>query len=142
MQVETKERDQYDSARENAKGWLASIEEMNERHAAAKEQACSGPDETEDTRREIEESVLSVQVRSGWYSPGRLQDAADEASPEEYEILLSTGGPALRIIGRLDAYCEPETAEMQMQDWYVPWTRYHAPESTLLDFARVFWYGD
>ena len=41
---------------------------------------------------------LSVLVRSGWYIPGTAPGYA-----EEFEILLSTGGPACRIIGQLDA---------------------------------------
>src|SRR4051812_2864989 len=51
-------------------------------------------------RQRIEEDPLSVQVRSGWYNSGANED---ERSPEEYEIVLCTGGPACRIIGRLDA---------------------------------------
>ena len=37
-----------------------------------------------------QETALSVDVRSGWGTPGKLE-------PEEFQILLSTGGPALRI---------------------------------------------
>ena len=45
-------------------------------------------------RATILQDPLSVQVRSGWCSPG-----SGPGSPEEYEILLATGGPAARIIG-------------------------------------------
>src|SRR5690606_3875422 len=39
----------------------------------------------------------------------------------EYEILLSTGGPAVRIVGRLNVWGEPETtAVLQYQDWFAP----------------------
>jgi hypothetical protein len=77
-------------------------------------------------------------IRDGWREPGKLA----ENGAEEYEILLSTRGPALRILGKLNEYCEPESAELQMQDWCTVWTRYHAPEATLLEFARQFWLGD
>ena len=50
----------------------------------------------EDAGRRIQEDPLSVLVRSGWHSPGEKMEAA------EYEILLSTGGPATRIVGDLD----------------------------------------
>jgi hypothetical protein len=127
------------SARENAKGWLASIEEMLAEFDAAK----AKDRETNDMRdyervEQIHESVLSVMVRDGWRQPGQT---ANEDEPDEYEILLSTGGPALRIWGKLDRFCAPSSAEMQMQDWGTPWTRYPAPEATLLAFAQCFWFG-
>lgn len=128
-QAATKERDEFEHAKENAKGWMSSIEEMlgklgNDEH-------------TEDVQREIQESVLSVSVRDDWHEPGKPAEGIDE-----YEILLTTGGPALRIWGRLDDYCQPSSAELQMQDWGTPWTRYPAPESKLLEFAQQFWFGD
>ncbi len=130
-------------AQENAKGWLASIEEMTQ-HLENVQNEDSEPENEkgrEDAQQTIHESVLSVQVRGGWHTPGSL--ASEEAcTPEEYEILLSTGGPALRIIGRLNQYCEPESAELQMQDWGTPWTRYAAPEATLLLFAQQFFFGE
>jgi hypothetical protein len=52
----------------------------------------------EDAAREaIQEDPLSFQVRSGWYQPG-----SEDNEPEEFELLLSTGGPATRIIGDID----------------------------------------
>jgi len=123
-------QDKYENARPNAAAWLASIEEML---AAAKTQ-----DNDNEHGREIEESVLSVQVRNGWYSPG---DMNPERGPDEYEILLTTGGPGLRIYGQLNQYAEPDSAELQMQDWGVPWERFPASEETLLEFASHFWFG-
>lgn len=121
--------------------WLASIEEMNEALSRAQQGGDDSQTRRDDAEQVIHESVLSVQVRSGWYSPGSLP--SDEAcSPEEYEILLSTGGPALRIIGRLNQYAMPESAELQHQDWGTPWTRYPAPEATLLLFAQQFYFGE
>ena len=124
--------DQFQHARENAKGWLTSIEEMTNVLAD------SEPDKSRDrATKTIHESVLSVLVRDGWHEPG----CPSEDGAEEYEILLSTGGPALRIWGRLGKYDEPESAELQMQDWGIPWTRYPAPEATLLLFAQQFYFG-
>jgi hypothetical protein len=37
----------------------------------------------------------------------------------QVEILLSTGGPATKIVYDLDS----ENAEFYFQDWYQPWTR-------------------
>lgn len=126
-----------DRGQENARAWLASIEEMVQALATAEEQAIDGPDETDAARSRIEESVLSVQVRDGWKSPG-----AKSEGPEEYEILLSTGGPALRIYGKLSDYNEPETAELQYQDWFTSWTIYQADEGLLLKFAGAFYFAE
>lgn len=80
----------------------------------------------------ISEDPLSVQVRSGW------KDLGEELEPEEYAILLCTGGPAVRIIGELDKG-EPSNARIEYQDWGTSWTEYFpAPEETgaLLTYAR------
>lgn len=76
-------------------------------------------------------------VRGDWHQPGQTS----EELPDEYEILLSTGGPALRILGKIGDHCEPSTAELQVQDWGTPWTRYSASEETLLEFAQCFYFG-
>jgi hypothetical protein len=118
----------------------------------------------------IAESALSVQVRSGWHVPG------DEAEAEEYTILLQApksmssrrgdpcmpaeekalravalkrfGGPAVRIVGKLNQYGEPVTATLEHQDWFAPWTRVDLRTSTVLNaegvmltYARQFYFG-
>jgi hypothetical protein len=91
-------------------------------------------------RQAIEEDALSVEVRTDWHSPG-----ADTDKPTEYRILLCTGGPAVQIVGRLSQYGEPETATLQFQDWFTPWTGYYdtdMEEDVLLDYARCFWFGE
>jgi hypothetical protein len=127
--------DKFASAKENARGWLSSIEDMLETYNDANDDtAAHGL--ADEARETIEQSVLSVMVRDGWRSPGVPAEGADE-----YEILLSTGGPALRIWGQLDQFDEPRSAELQMQDWFLPWTRFPAAEKTLLQFARCFYFG-
>jgi hypothetical protein len=134
MQTQTVERDQFEHAKSNASGWLASIEEMISDLEADNPSRSETRDEIE---QRIHESVLSVMVRDGWRVPG----TASDDGAEEYEILLTTGGPALRIWGKLSQYDDPETAELQMQDWGTPWTRYPAAEATLLKFAQCFYFG-
>jgi len=92
----------------------------------------------DEVRTEIEESPLSVRIRSGWYSPGETPE------PEEAEILLSTGGPALRIMIELDEHKQPHRAWLEVQDWFVPWTEYYEPgaQDLCLWFASFFYYGD
>ena len=92
----------------------------------------------DDARQRIEEDPLSVQVRSDWHEPG------DQDPPQEYMILLCTGGPATRIIGDLDEHGEPESAKLQYQDWFTAWTVYPLTddeEDYLLDYARCFYFG-
>lgn len=87
----------------------------------------------------IQEDALSVEVRTGWHMPGDTE----ASKPEEYTILLSTGGPATRIIGELDQYGEPKTARLEAQDWFTPWTEYReSDESVLLEYARCFYFGE
>lgn len=101
-------------------------------------------EEDEDARCEIEEGILEVAVRDGWHSPGQ----PSQDGPEEFYILLTTGGPALRIYGTLGAHGEPDDCELQMQEWGTPWTKW-APEpydeeycDTLLAYARCFYFGE
>ena len=91
-------------------------------------------------RERIEEEPLSVQVRSGWYMPG-----AEQEKPEEFEILLSTGGPALRIIGDLDDNGEPERPRLQYQDWFTSWIERittSTENKALLSWCFCFYFGD
>ena len=90
-----------------------------------------------------QEMPLTVLVRSGWHAPG-----ISEQTSEEFEILLSTGGPACRIIGELDggsvawqSGCRPV---MQHQDWFKPWTEssYAIDTNALLWFCEQFYYGE
>ncbi len=129
-------------ALQNAKGWLRNIISLVERLETAEEQAIDGPDETDAPRTEIEESPLSVMVRTGWFQPGQKLSA----ELDEYELLLTTGGPALRLTGKLDGYGQPDDwPRLEYQDWSTPWTEYlpaREHREALQKFASVFWYGD
>lgn len=119
-------------AEEQAQAQYESIAEMVKRLNSEDEKIA------EAARAEIEEDALSVQVRSDWHTPGDK-----EAGPTEYEILLCTGGPAVRIIGELGRYNEPETATIQYQDWFTSWTDWRgADEEILLQYVRCFYFGE
>jgi hypothetical protein len=107
-------------------------EELAELKAAAGD--CADRDDAEYI---IQEDALSVEVRSGWASP------ADTLTAEEFCILISTGGPSVRICGELDEFFEPHRAWLEVQDWGTPWSQYFdASQETLLTYARCFYYGD
>ena len=163
-----------DHAISNAKGWLETIIEETTALREAEESdtiecgQCEGTGETQsasnledeecpvcdgtgeidreedaDTIRErIEQGPLSVEVRGGWHSPG----SEVGRKPDEYRILLTTGGPALQLVGDLDEYAEPYgTPRLQWQDWGTPWSDYitNEEQDKALDFyARLFWFGE
>ena len=90
----------------------------------------------------IDETPLSVEVNYGWHAPGGMYPTTGEfPTPEQYRILLCTGGPAVRITGELNGYGEPETARLEYQDWGTPWTVYTDYDYELLEFARMFYFG-
>ena len=95
-------------------------------------------DAQDQLRESVLNSALSVEFRSGWYS-----SPEDETKAEEFKILLSTGGPALRIIGKLDDY-GPIEPKLQHQDWGTPWTDFEITEDqqkALNWFCNCFYFG-
>jgi len=127
-----------ESLKETGRCAYAAIVEM----VAALECDCDRLEELresrEDAEQRIQEDALSVQVRGDWYSPGD-----ETSSPTEFELLLATGGPAVRIRGELDEHCEPARAWLEVQDWGTPWTRYFdASQDTLLAYVRCFYFGE
>jgi len=91
-------------------------------------------EDEDDARQRIDGDPLDVQVRSDWTTPG------EEMTPDEYMILLCTGGPAVRITGDL-YYGEPCSACLSYQDWGTQWTEYAGDNlnlDTLLAYASNF----
>lgn len=129
------ERDGWEPEDNDGQTWAEAnpdgAEELEELEKLAGE--CKDADEA---RQRIEEGALSVDVRSGWAAPG------SDMEPEEFCLLLATGGPAVRIIGELDSNCEPHRARLEVQDWFLPWTEYiPADHDVLLAYANCFYYG-
>jgi hypothetical protein len=106
------------NAEQNGQGHAETILELYRAHKAAME---TGEKVEFDNYKYVAdgileramESALSCDVRSGW---GRV---GDKVEAEQYRILLTTGGPALRIVGDIG-----ETGEMQIQDWGTPWAEF------------------
>ena len=143
------------SAEFNARVWVEEIaaafeaytfcaEEGEGRHLSPEAKAClifheyDGTNHTyvaEAIEASCQESALAVDVRGGWGAPGELE-------PEEFQILLSTGGPALRIIGDLQGN-EPSRARLEFQDWGTPWTQWRRDvDHEALDwFCSLFYFG-
>ena len=134
--------------------WLAAYQSIRCMTDALREAETDKADDGEKlnvARDAIQRDPLSVEVRSGWYEPG-----SEDRYPEEFCILLSTGGPASRIIGTVNEHGEPETARLEVQDWGTPWEDVSRHvfasdlsfvdrlkiEPTLLAYAREFYFGE
>ena len=121
---------------ENARNWFEIIQAHILKINAAVDAEDINVHDTE--MSELVEGPLSVMVRGGWHEVGK------QATDQEYEILLSTGGPALRIVGELNNYNQPQNAELQWQDWGTPWTVYslNSQENRfLVEYANCFYFG-
>jgi hypothetical protein len=136
---ETEER-----ARQQAAAQLASIEDLVKclEHAEECDTADCGadcPHDEDEAREAIRDDVLSVDVRTDWHGVG----AVEAAKPTHYKILLCWGGPAVQIIGTLDAYNQPDSAKLQYQDWFTEWMDYTLTadeQQTLMKYAQQFWF--
>jgi hypothetical protein len=133
-----------------AETWLAAYQSIRCMTDALRD---AGDDDgtREDARQTIIEDPLEVTVRSDWHTPN-----TDHQKPAEFCILLSTGGPASRIIGTLTEHGQPEMARLEVQDWGAPWVGQWgtaevqaalgdgAAEVTevLLAYAREFYFGE
>lgn len=130
----------------NAQSWLETIDAGMTAYGAlsndidAPAQSYDGEtfEDADAIRERLEQAPLAVSVRSGWSTP------YDTLQASEYQILLTTGGPALRIIGDLSEHGEAETARLQYQDWGTPWTDYPLQQSEtrpLIAFASLFYFA-
>ena len=94
----------------------------------------------DEIREQVQEWPLSVDVRcASWWSVGA------EMEPDEFQVLLGTGGPAMRITGDIGQHGEPCNPLMQVQDWFKPWTlcdTTEAHDEALRWFCGHFWFGE
>jgi hypothetical protein len=97
--------------------------------------------EREAAQTTIHEDPLSVEVRSDWHAVG-----AGPTGASEFKIDLCCGGPAVRIVGDLNGYDEPESATVQYQDWFTPWHTLHgltdAENEAVLEYCRQFYFAE
>lgn len=128
--------DNYQGAFDNAKAWFEELRELY------RENGDSIFDD--EIRDKLDAMPLSIEVREPWHSPG------EKTTPSEFNILLTTGGPALRVWGDLSEHGEPENAQLQMQDWGIPWREVWPCEASEMDearaviqwFAQQFYFGE
>lgn len=129
--------DELAPEREHTIAWAEANPEDAE-ELAALEEAANGNDSEDEAREAIQNDALYVQVRSDWHAPG------GDNTPSEFQILLCTGGPAVRIVGELNEHCEPSRAWIEYQDWGTPWTQAFGviDQDTLLTYCQQFYFGE
>ena len=120
-----------------------SIDELDEEELAELKELehIANDCESEDEARErIQDDALEVQVRTDWHYPGET-----DVTPDQFYILLCTGGPAVRIMGELDEFGQPVRAWIEYQDWGTPWTERvnnSGEMGTLIAYAECFYFGE
>ncbi len=98
----------------------------------------------EDLIEIIDNMPLAIQVRDGWYVPGERNETYNKI-PLEFEILLSTGCPACRLIGKFDDLTQPDTVQIQYEDWFTPWIDLEISkedEEILIQFCNHFYFRE
>lgn len=106
---------------------LETLQELTEQAAG-----CESQDEA---LERLEENPLSIQFRSDWESN------PSDLTPSEFEILLCTGGPAVRVRGELDHNGYPSRAWVEYNYWGAPWKELGPYQSTALEYAQLLIQG-
>ncbi len=151
--IQTPEEKFYAEAKNYAEACIGNIREMLEKLQHARD--CDGEEidgepcehlndeewhDEEGAERAIDEDPLSIQVRGDWCSVGEEADTKNG----QFEILLTTGGPAARIMGELRDG-QPYRAWFEYQDWFKPWTEVwvdSADNAVMLEYAQRFYFGE
>jgi len=89
-------------------------------------------------QQRIYADALSVEVRSGWQSQGETLE------PEEFRIVLCTGGPHCQLVGELQDG-EPTRVWMEYSDWgtgLIEFPTRGSDNAALLTYAQQFYFGE
>ena len=151
--TQTPEEKFYAEAKNYAACCIGNIREMLEKLQHARD--CDGEEidgepcehlndeewhDEDGAERAIDEDPLSLQVQGDWHGIGEEEDAKNG----RFEILLTTGGPAARIMGELRDG-QPYRAWFEYQDWFKPWTEVwvdSADNAVMLEYAQRFYFGE
>lgn len=129
-------RAQMDSIAEMVRALDEWDEECGEELRELSEDAgdCESHDEA---LERIQDDPLSVEVRSGWTNAGETMQ------PEEFRIVLCTGGPHVEIRGDLDGYNQPCRAYLHYEDWGESGDYFGDNLNTdaLLEYAKQFYFA-
>jgi hypothetical protein len=129
--------DDDDRALKQAQSQINGIREMVAELRAAQDSGDDGRVDAAQTA--IFEDPLSVEVRTSWHPVGEAR------KPDEFYILLCTGGPAVRITGDLSEYGEAENVRVESQDWFTHWEdacMTAEEQADVLTYCHQFYFGE
>ena len=118
----------YTTPRDQA---LAQVESI---YALVAELGEATDEATDEARQRIEEDPLSVEVRSGW------TDTGGALEPEEFRIVLCTGGPHVELQGEL-LNGEPCTVRALYRDWGDSGELFEFDHAAVLEYCKCFYFG-
>lgn len=90
----------------------------------------------DDARQAAEDNALSVEVRSGWSLPGSYLE------PDEFRIVLCTGGPHVELVGELNARKEPSRVRVLYRDWGESGELHDFDDDAVLAYCGYFYFGE
>lgn len=142
FEVNADDDDATESGTDKSIAVWAAVRADDAAELAGLEAAAGDCTDQDEARERIQEDALELTVRSDWTALGETLE------PAEFCILLTTGGPAVRISGELRDN-EPHRAWLEVQDWGTPWTHYtgHGQDAVvdsdvLLAYAGCFYFGE
>ena len=140
--LETACFDESQSTDPNPRGWISEVASNAEHtyHTTATEfialESAAGDCTSEEEAREaIEQDPLAVEIRSNWHTPG------ETGEPEEFRIVLCTGGPHVEIVGAIDRG-QPSRPRILYQDWGASGELFDFDREAVLTYCRVFYFGE
>lgn len=126
-------QDELEDAQKALQSWLEdNADELRELEEAAGD--CKDSDEA---RTRIEQDALSVEVRSAWVSVG------EDMTPDQFRIVLCTGGPHVELEGELDEHLQPYRVWMNYKSWGES-GEYHGENfdhDALIAYCLCFYFG-
>jgi hypothetical protein len=117
----------YEGRAQWAEEYPNEAEELAELEEAAGEWS-----DRDDVQEDIQEDPLSIEVRSGW------ADVGETLTPEEFRIVLCTGGPHVEILGELDEHGEPDRVRVLYRDWSESGELHDFDHEAVLTYCKEF----
>ena len=120
--------------------WAASVDDPSTLSLVARRELLDRG-WAEDQDREAIAEAIDQEISKTRYQFGSVRigrTSAQSLKPAEFEILLSTGGPATRIVGELNQYKEPTWPRHNIRGWFKPWTEYL--DATSAQDEALDWY--
>lgn len=122
-------QDQLDS---NQSTFEETIKEFLELREAAGD--CESQDEAQ---QQVQEDPLCIDVREPWHSIGE-----EGVTPDQFRIVLCTGGPHVEIQGDLDDHMQPDRVRIIYKDWGSNGELFDFDRDAVLRYCQQFYFGE